>query len=103
MGPKDLKFEDNHSVYTKIAIMACKFSKIFRGSMPSDPPQSFFGFQSGSTLFGRKKNTFEKMRQLCPPPPPFKISRYATNPLTGHFQKCLLCIDLQFFHNFEPL
>ena len=29
---------------TKIAIIACKFSKIFGGSMPPDPPRTFLVF-----------------------------------------------------------
>ena len=27
---------------TKMAITVCKFSKLFRGSMPPDPPRAFF-------------------------------------------------------------
>ena len=32
---------ENHSKSTKIAIIACKFSKILRGSMPPDPLRAF--------------------------------------------------------------
>ena len=33
--------EENYSKSTKIAITACKFSKIFYGSMPPDYPRAF--------------------------------------------------------------
>ena len=32
---------ENYSKSTKMAITACKFSKIFQGSMPPDPPRAF--------------------------------------------------------------
>ena len=46
------KFEqnlrENYSKSTKIVITACKFSKNFRRSMPSDPPRAFLVSQSAS-------------------------------------------------------
>ena len=39
---------ENYSKSTKIAIPACKFSKIFRESMPPDPPAAFPVSQSAS-------------------------------------------------------
>ena len=65
---------ENYSKSTKIAISACKFSKIFRGSMPPDPPIAFVS-QSASNLFCRKKIRLKKCGNCGSP---FKISRYAT-------------------------
>ena len=60
----------------QIAITACKFSKIFRESMPPHPPRAFLVSQSFSNLFYRKKKRFKEIWKLWLPP--FKISRYAT-------------------------
>ena len=74
------KFEqnlvENYPKSAKIAITACKFLKIFRGSMPADLPRAFLASQSASNLFCRKKRTLEKMWKFWPPT--FKILRYAT-------------------------
>ena len=35
------KLRENYSESTKITIAACKFSKIFQGSMPPDPLEPF--------------------------------------------------------------
>ena len=66
---------ENYSNSTKIAITACNISKIFRRSMPPDPPRPFLVSQSASNLFCRK-NTLKKCGNYAPPP--FKISRSAT-------------------------
>ena len=62
---------------TKIAIIARKFSKFFRGSMPPDPPKSLSCFSISFNFVLPKKNTLEKNVEIMAPPP-FKISRYAT-------------------------
>ena len=77
---------ENYSKSTKIAITAGKFSKIFRGSMPPNPPSAFFvsqifwfskfsGFFGSQNLFCRK-NALETCGKSWPPP--FEISHYAT-------------------------
>ena len=73
------KFKQNlaetYSKSNKIAITSCKFSKLFRGSMPLDPPRAFFVSQSVLNLFCRK-NALEKCGKSWPSP--FEISHYAT-------------------------
>ena len=51
---------ENYSKRTKITIRACKFLKIFRGSMLPDPPWDFLASQSASNLFCRKKYSCKK-------------------------------------------
>ena len=46
---------ENYLKSNKRAITACKFSKIFRGSLPPDPPRAFLVSQVASNLFCRKK------------------------------------------------
>ena len=46
---------ENYSKSTKLAITACKFSKIFRGSMPSDPLQLFLSFNQLQISSAKKK------------------------------------------------
>ena len=48
-------FRGNIIVFRGYAITACKISKLFLGSMPSDPPRAFLVSQSASNLFCRKK------------------------------------------------
>ena len=45
--------------------------------MPPDPLIVFFVFQSASIKFFRTKKTIKKNVKIMPPPPPFKIFRYA--------------------------
>ena len=66
---------ENYSKITKIAITACKFSKIFRRACLRTPLELFLVFQSALNLFCRKKNTRKNVEIM--PPPPFKITRYA--------------------------
>ena len=58
---------ENYSKSTKIAITACKFSKIFRKSMPPDLPRDFFVSESASNQFWRKTNTLEKNVEIRAP------------------------------------
>ena len=57
---------ENYSKSTKIAITSCKFSKIFRGSMPPDPSRAFLVSQSASNLFCRKKIRLKKCGSYGP-------------------------------------
>ena len=67
---------ENYSKNTKIAITACKFSKIYWVSMPPDPPLVFPVSQSAFNLLCRKKIRLKHVEIMAPPP--FEISRYAT-------------------------
>ena len=69
---------ENDSKNTKIAIAACKFSKIFRGSMPQTPLEPFL-FLNQLQISSAEKNTLEKNVKTMPRP--LKISRYATDPV----------------------
>ena len=51
---------------TKMAITACKFSNIFRESMPSDPPEPFL-FLSLLQISSAEKTTLEKNVEIMPP------------------------------------
>ena len=58
---------ENYSKSTKIAITVCKFSKIFRGSMPPN----LYIFTCFSITFKfvlSKKKTLEKNVEIMPPP-----------------------------------
>ena len=66
---------ENYSKYTKIVITACKFSKIFRGSMPPDPLELFL-FLNQLQISSAEKTTRENYVNYASPP--FKISRHAT-------------------------
>ena len=66
---------ENYSKSTKIAITACKFSKIFRDRMSPDPPKAFLVSQSAWNLLCRKETRWKKCGNYAPPP--FKTSRYA--------------------------
>ena len=46
---------ENYSKSTKIAITACKFSKIVRGSMPADPLEPFFFLNQLQICSAKKK------------------------------------------------
>ena len=59
---------ENHLKSTKITITACKFSKIFRGSMSPNPLEPFLCLNE-LQISSAEKNTLEKSA------PPFKISR----------------------------
>ena len=52
--------------------------------MPLDPASAFLVFQSASNQFCRKMH-LKKMWKLCPPPPIFKISPYATDYQSNDF------------------
>ena len=78
-------FPENYSKSTKIAIAACKFSKFFSGEHAPGPPRAFFVSQSALNLFCPKKKYTRKKCGNYAPPPPFKISRYATA-----YKTCLL-------------
>ena len=67
---------ENYSKSTKIAITAWKISKIFRGSLPPDPPEPFL-FLNQHQISSAEKNTLEKYIEIMAPP--FEISRYATD------------------------
>ena len=56
----------NYSKVTEIAITACKLSKIFRESMPPNPPIAFLVSSLASNYFCRK-NTLEKNVVIMPP------------------------------------
>ena len=58
---------ENYSKSTKIVITARKFSKIFRRSMPPDPPRAFLVSQSASNLFCRKKILLKKCGNYAAP------------------------------------
>ena len=76
---------ENYSKSTKIAITACKFSKIFRSSMLQDPPRDFSVSQSASNLFCRKKKIrLKKMWKLCPSP----FSKFLATLLAGSCAHC---------------
>ena len=60
---------------TKIAIAACNISKIFWGSIPSDPPKAFSVFQSAS-ISSAEKITLEKNVEITVAP--LKIFLYVT-------------------------
>ena len=55
----------NYSKSSKLAITACKFSKIFRGNMSPDPPRAYLVSQSALNLFCRKKIRLKKMWKIC--------------------------------------
>ena len=76
---------ENYSKSIKIAITACDFSKMFRGSIPLDLPRAFLDSQSASNYFSRKK-CLKNMVKLWLPP--FKISRYANNYCQLTFLYC---------------
>ena len=68
---------ENYSKNTKIAITACKFSKIFRVSMPPGSPQSLSCFSiSFQFVLPKKKIRLKHVEIMAPPP--FEISRYDT-------------------------
>ena len=62
IGVKKFKHNlpENRSKSTKIAITACKFSKIFQGSMPPDPLELFLFLNQFQICSAEKKITFEK-------------------------------------------
>ena len=86
-------FPENYSKSTKIAITACNFSKIFRGSMPPDPPRALLVSQSASNLFCQKTIRLTEMWKLWPP---FNVSRYA--PVSSKYYKCSYSIVTLFYH-----
>ena len=51
-----------------MATTVCKFSQIFRGSMPPGPLEPFFYSQYASKYFRRKKTRSKIYRNLVPPP-----------------------------------
>ena len=57
-----------------LAITACKFSKIFRGSIcPRTPLEHFLYLNQFQTCSAEKKNTLKKnVVIIAPPPPPFQ-------------------------------
>ena len=59
---------ENYSKSTKIAIRSCTFSKIFRGSMPPDPPPKSFLFLNELQISFAEKNTLEHNVEITPPP-----------------------------------
>ena len=65
---------ENYSKSTKIAITACKFSKIFRGSVPPDSLELFL-ILNQLQISSAEKKTQKKCGNYAPLP--FKISRYA--------------------------
>ena len=70
---------ENYSKSTKITITACKFSKIFRESIPPDFSRlkSLFCVSISFTSVLPKKIRLKKVWKFLPPTP-FKISRFAT-------------------------
>ena len=66
---------ENYSTSTKIAITACKLSKIFWGSMPPDPPKFFLSLHQ-LQINSAEKNTLKKCGNYAPSP--FKSFCYAT-------------------------
>ena len=60
----------------KPAITACKFSKIFRGSMPPDRPKAFLVFQSASKQFCQKKCARKKCENYA-----FTLFKFLATPL----------------------
>ena len=63
---------------TKMVTTVCKLSKIFRGSMPPDPPRAFFilnMLQNDSA--GKKKTSQKYVKIWCPLPE--KFSEYAAD------------------------
>ena len=66
---------ENYAKSTKIANTARNFKKIFRGSMPPDPPEPFL-FLNQLQISSAEKNTLEKDAEIMAPP--FKISCCAT-------------------------
>ena len=64
-----------YSKRTKIAITACKFSKIFGGASPRNPLELFL-FLNQLQISSTKKLRLKKSENYAPPS--FKISRYAT-------------------------
>ena len=76
---------ENYSKSTKIAITACTFSKIFRGSMPPDPPRAFSLSQSelerGPNLPRRDIIASRPRRDIIASRPKrdFKVTRHETS------------------------
>ena len=52
---------ENYSKSTKIAITTCKFSKLFRGSMPRTLLELFLVLNQLQISSAEKTNTLEKM------------------------------------------
>ena len=73
----------------QITITACKFSKIFRESMPPDPPRAFLVSQSFSNLFCRKKNALKKYGNYG-----FPLLKFLATPL---FMTKKLCGPLAYW------
>ena len=87
------KFEQNlsknYSKSTKIAITACKFSKIFRESIPPDPPRAFSCFSISFKFVLSKKIRLKKCGNYTPS---FKLSHYTTASSTvGYSQMTAHC------------
>ena len=59
----------NYSKSAKMATTVFKFSKIFRESMPPEPPKAFL-FSVCFKMILHEKNTLENMANLGVPPPP---------------------------------
>ena len=68
---------ENCSKSTIIAISACEFSNLFRGSKPADPPRAFL-FLNQLKIYSAEKTRLKKERETMPPSR-FKISHYAAN------------------------
>ena len=85
---------ENYSKSTKIAITACKISKISRGSMPPDPLESLLFlnlFRFGSA----EKNTLEKNEEIVP-----SFFIFFATPMCGRddFFCCLLEFEWKIRH-----
>ena len=65
-GVKKFKqnLRENYLKRTKIAMTACQFSKISRGSMPPNPSLAFLDYQSAPKWFCRR-NVRSKKKSLC--------------------------------------
>ena len=70
-------FPENYSKCTKIAITACKFLKMFQGSMTQDPHRAYLVSPLASNWFCRKKKNAWKTVKIMARS--FKICRYATD------------------------
>ena len=78
LGSQNLKqnLSEIYAITTKIAIVACKFSKILRGACPKTPLE-FFLFLNQLLIFPAEKKK-KRLKKCGNYAPPFKISNYAT-------------------------
>ena len=70
LGSKNLNtiLPENDLKSTKIAVAACKFSQIFLGSMPPDPPRAFLCLNQLQIISAEQNTLDKKCGNYAPPP-----------------------------------